>query len=50
MIDYIDKQILTIIQKDARIANSEIARQVTGTIGSFGACQEIRGTERDSRV
>ena len=28
MIDYIDKQILTIIQKDARIANSEIARQV----------------------
>src|ERR1700712_4338401 len=28
MIDYIDKQILNIIQEDARIANSEIARQV----------------------
>lgn len=28
MINEIDKQILTIIQKDARIANAEIARQV----------------------
>jgi Lrp/AsnC family leucine-responsive transcriptional regulator len=28
MIDNIDKQILNIIQKDARIANAEIARQV----------------------
>jgi Lrp/AsnC family transcriptional regulator, leucine-responsive regulatory protein len=28
MIDEIDKQILNIIQKDARIANAEIARQV----------------------
>lgn len=28
MINEIDKQILNIIQKDARIANAEIARQV----------------------